>query len=53
VHEFIALADDGKTDPAILAEMVRNINREMLSEKEYLSDSVYHYEKDGEMKVVS
>ena len=53
VHEFIALTDDGKTDPAILAEMVRNINREMVSEKEYLSDSVYHYEKDGEIKIVS
>ena len=53
VHEFIVLADDGKTEPAMLAEMVRNINRDMLSEKEYLSDSVYHYERGGEISIIS
>ena len=53
VHEFIAIADDGNTDPAVLAEMVRSINRDMVSGRDFLSDSVYRYEKGGGITIAA
>ena len=53
VHEFIAIADDGSTDPAFLAEMVRGINRDMVSGRDFLSDSVYRYEKGGGITIAA
>ena len=53
VHEFIAIADDGNTDPAVLAEMVRSINRDLVSGRDFLSDSVYRYEKGGGITIAA
>lgn len=51
VHEFLAVADDGMTDPGFLAGMVRSINTGMLPDNEFLSDNVYRYEKGGEITI--
>ena len=51
VHEFLAVADDGMTDPGTLAGMVRSINTEIVSNAEVLSDHVYRYEKGGEITI--
>lgn len=46
VHEVLLLPDRGKEDPKMLMKMVRKINREMVSEEEILSDSVYYYDRE-------
>ena len=51
VHEVIAIADDGGHEAAELLEMVREINRTSVEENEVLSDSVYRYERGGEIAV--
>ena len=51
VHELIAIADDGNVSPQMLKDIVRDINRTTLNEQEFLSDSVYRYEKGGELKI--
>ena len=51
VHELITIADDGNTSPQLLKDMVRDINRKVLDEQEFLSDSVYRYEKGGKMTI--
>jgi hypothetical protein len=44
IHECLFIADDGKTDPKELELMVRSVNQAEVSEKEFLSNSVYHYD---------
>ena len=51
VHEVIAIADDGGHEAAELLEMVKEINRTSVEENEVLSDSVYRYERGGEIAV--
>lgn len=46
VHEVLIIPDRGKEDPKMLMKMVRKINREMVSEEEILSDSVYYYDRE-------
>lgn len=51
VHETIVLSDDGNLGAGALAEMVKSVNSTQVSEQEYLSDSVYRYEKGGEITI--
>ena len=51
VHELIAIADDGNVNPQMLKDMVRDINRTVLNEQEFLSDNVYRYERGGEITI--
>ena len=53
VHELIAIPDTGKEDINVLTDMVRSVNRSEVSEKEFLSDNVYHYERGGEITIAS
>ena len=50
-RELIAIADDGNVNPQMLKDMVRDINRTVLNEQEFLSDNVYRYERGGEITI--
>lgn len=43
IHETIFIPDDGMADRRMLLDMVRDVNRTEISEKEFLSDNIYHY----------
>lgn len=43
VHETIIVPDDHRADSDQLLAMVREINKEQVSEEEFLSDNIYHY----------
>ncbi|MBO4834841.1 MAG: hypothetical protein J5483_01900 [Lachnospiraceae bacterium] len=45
VHETILLPDDGTYLLSDLKEMVTEINRTEIRQQDYLSDSVYHYDR--------
>ncbi len=51
VHEAIIIPDDGSSDEAALAEMVREINWTQVAEDEVLSDSVYRYSAGGDIEI--
>ena len=44
IHELIILADDGTSTVEELQNMVREINQTEVSESDFLSDEVYHYD---------
>jgi hypothetical protein len=44
VHECLFIPDDGKADRKDLERMVRSVNRTEVSERDFLSNSVYHYD---------
>lgn len=46
-HEIIILLDDGCADAEGLAEIVRAVNCTDVREEDFLSDSVYYYDKDS------
>jgi peptide subunit release factor 1 (eRF1) len=46
VHEVILYPDDEMLSKEQLQEMVSEVNRYVLSDVEYLSDSVYYYDRD-------
>ncbi|MBS7007960.1 DUF5688 family protein [Anaerostipes sp.] len=45
IHEVLLVPADGESDPAALAELVREVNRTVVEGDEILSDRVYYYEK--------
>lgn len=54
VHECMVVPVDNWEDPENLASMVREINQTQVSEDEYLSDSVYHYDrKNGNLMIAA
>ena len=44
VHECLFIPDDGNADRKDLERMVRSVNRAEVSERDFLSNSVYHYD---------
>lgn len=50
VHEFLLLPEGFDLPVEALESMVRDVNRTVLNEEDFLSDCVYHY--DGEEKVM-
>ncbi len=44
IHETLLLPADDETKPQGLLEIVYNVNRNIISEEEILSDNVYHYD---------
>ena len=44
---MIITPDHEALTPSGLADIVRNVNREVLDESDYLSDSVYYYGEKG------
>lgn len=44
VHELILVPDDGLIGPGGLNQIVREVNREQLDEREILADHVYYYD---------
>ena len=44
IHECLFVPDDGSMELSDLKEMVRTVNKNEVSEADYLSDSVYHYD---------
>lgn len=46
-HEIIILLDDGCADISGLAEIVKAVNDTEVREEDFLSDSVYYYDKDS------
>ena len=44
VHEFIILKESDVDDVSILEKMVYDVNRTSLSDVEFLSDTIYHYD---------
>ena len=49
VHELILVPDDGKIDVDNLNQMVREVNREQLDEREVLADHVYYYDYEDDI----
>ena len=47
VHEVLFIRDDGSFTREELEDMVRRVNATEVSEADYLSDSVYHYDSAG------
>ncbi len=45
IHECIILPETGSEGAGFLIKMVREVNRDILEEQEYLSDSVYHFKR--------
>ncbi len=43
VHEFILIKDDGCRKPEDLEAMIRDVNENDLSPRDYLSDTLYHF----------
>lgn len=48
-HEIILCPDDGKADAGALRKMVYTVNRTVVQESDFLSDSVYYYHADRGM----
>ena len=46
VHEVLFIRDDGSFELEDLESMVRGVNATEVSEADFLSDSVYHYDSD-------
>ena len=46
VHEVLFIRDDGSFEREDLESMVRGVNATEVSEADFLSDSVYHYDSD-------
>jgi len=46
VHEVLFIRDDGSFERDQLESMVRGVNATEVSEADFLSDSVYHYDSD-------
>lgn len=44
IHECLFIPDDGNADRKDLEMMVRSVNRTEVSERDFLSNSVYHYD---------
>ncbi len=44
IHEVMFIKDDGTFEREALENMVRSVNETEVSEADYLSDSVYHYD---------
>ena len=47
IHEVLFIRDDGSFEREQLESMVRGVNATEVSEADYLSDSVYHYDSEG------
>lgn len=48
IHEVIVLPDNGRVDKNALAKMVSEVNSTQVSEEDYLSDSIYYYNRNDE-----
>lgn len=46
VHEFLIIPKSMDISPKELGEMVRDVNHQMVSKEEILSDRVYEYDKE-------
>ena len=46
IHEVLFIRDDGSFEREQLESMVRGVNATEVSEADFLSDSVYHYDSD-------
>ena len=46
IHETILVPDSGQYTPQELQEIVKSANRTVVEQKEFLSDSVYYYDRD-------
>ena len=54
IHEWILLPDDGQFSVAEMKQLVNEVNREVLSAKDYLSDRVYYYDrKKNEVRIAA
>ena len=54
IHETILVPDSGQYTPHELQEIVKSANRTVVERKEFLSDSVYYYDRDtGMLSVVA
>ena len=51
IHECILVPEREAMDKNGLAQLVYEVNREVLSETDFLSDTVYHY--DGETREIT
>ncbi len=49
IHECLFIPDDGNADRKDLERMVRSVNRAEVSERDFLSNSVYHYDSIGKV----
>ena len=47
IHECLFVPDNGELRRPQLEEMVRSVNADEVSEADFLSDSVYHYDADA------
>lgn len=47
IHECLFIKDDGEFERSALEEMVQNVNATEVSEADFLSDSVYHYDSEA------
>ena len=45
INELILLPIDDNINPAAIQQMIREVNRENVSEEEFLSDNLYRYNK--------
>lgn len=44
VHEFILIKDDGRQKASDLNRMIRDVNKNVLEPRDFLSDQCYHYD---------
>ena len=47
IHECLFIKDDGEFQRPMLEEMVQSVNATEVSEADFLSDSVYHYDSEA------
>ena len=54
IHEWILLPDDGRFSVEEMRQLVNEVNREVLSAKDYLSDRVYYFDrKKNEVRIAA
>lgn len=49
VHEVLFIRDDGSFSKEHLEEMLRDVNSTNVAPADYLSDSLYHYDSEGQV----
>ncbi len=47
IHECLFIRDDGQFERSALEDMVQSVNATEVSEADFLSDSVYHYDSES------
>lgn len=53
VHELIVIPSTRMKDVAVFREMVRDVNRKVLEEGDYLSDEVYYFDRESHSVTVA